>query len=493
MKELCFFVFFLLCIFSCNNSSVEKEDFDRYCSYKNPNGICEGTLDTCVNGRCVITCSDDKKCPDNFKCYNNICFNEIKDCSLLNPLGKCKNPFFTCVKGMCKNTSPCSKENHTGFCSSKNRICFKGACVEKTTRCSPWNTSGDCPRWYKCSEGKCIRSKPCTPSFPNGECSSNTDICINGLCYSQKYSCYDKSGNSRGFCPSGQQCHNNKCSTSEYYPCSDDNMFGYCSSKEEICFNGVCHNIYEDCSDKNIFGKCEEGNICINGECKTMIECNEYMPCPDNKNQICKNNHCVDKPIFCKDGGNLCPENQKCINKVCMDITEECSITNFKGKCKDLNHTCINGVCLDYSQKGVCSLDNPKGKCPKNTTCIYGECVEIKPNLDIGKSCLFDEECIEGLCEKTFLDGYCTKECQNDDDCGDGASCYEIHNFKYCLSKCSTHIPNSCSGGHSEDYICYPMDGLSGVCLYHCKYHNCFNSGQVCDVQTGICMDKIKD
>ena len=485
-----FLIFFFLGISSCN--SDENPPVSDACSVNNPAGKCKDNK-SCVNGRCIYECSDTKECPENYHCDNNICYDTTKSCAPNNFFGVCPQNE-TCVKGRCKNLNPCSESNQRGICSSEDRSCYKGICVTRTNECKPWNINGVCPDSYHCSnEGKCIHDKieyPCSLQYPDGKCSSEFDSCINGLCMDTEYACGKSEIGTD--CPEGQSCSLGECVFDENKLCSVEYPFGYCKNSNEKCYDGVCYNLKNSCSETDKFGKCDDGKICKSGDCVAVLtECDDTNPCPDVNRQSCIENKCIDKPVFCKDGAinGLCPEGKACVESECKDITEECTPSNLSGKCNALNLKCINGACLDSSQVNICSDSNLNGECPDGTTCNNGNCEGNVSQGDIGSPCVIEAQCkSELLCEKTFLDGYCTKECNDNADCNEDSSCYKVSGAKgYCLAKCSVNIPNSCARNNLEDYICYPVNGNEGVCLYDCKYNNCFETGKTCNSLTGIC------
>jgi hypothetical protein len=490
-----FFIFILIFIaLSCDKNTGNPVINDS-CSSINLSGTCKDDK-SCVNGKCVYECQESLDCPNSsYHCDNNICYNTEESCSSKNYFGKCAENE-TCVEGVCKDLNPCSREFPNGICSSDTRFCYEGICVDETNECKPWNKHGICPLNYSCVDGSCVHKKdnyPCSLQSPNGACTFDTDICINGFCLNKEGTCGGGDPETDRNCPSGQDCENSICTFDENKLCSLDYLFGYCKNSKEKCYNGVCYNLDDNCSVDNPFGKCPENMICdFDGSCNLLfVECDENNACPDLDRQYCDNNKCVDKPIFCEDGAldGLCPEKESCVNSQCESITVECSESNLYGTCKALNLKCINGDCLDSSQEGVCSSFELNGECPENQICNNGLCLgDINP-LNIGNACIIDAQCEADLyCEKTFLDGYCTKTCNDNSECTSDSTCYKVSSsIGYCLTKCSVNIPNSCSRAGQEDYICNSVDGNDGVCLYDCKYHNCFETGRTCNQITGIC------
>lgn len=486
--NIIFLIFFFIGISSCNEKENPPNDT---CSPSNLNGKCENNRN-CVNGRCIYECNDNLECPENYHCDNNVCYDTTKSCSQNNYFGTCSGDK-TCVKGSCKNLNPCSSLNSNGICSSEDRICYNGICVNNNNKCKPWNPNGNCPENYYCNNGNCIHNKveyPCSLQYPDGKCDSKFDSCINGVCMDTEYGCGKSEIGTD--CPEGQSCSLGNCTFDNTKLCSTDYPFGYCENSREKCYDGICYDLKNSCSSTDKFGKCGVNEICDNGVCiPVLVECNDTLSCPDTNRQECKNNKCIDKPIFCEDGApnGLCPEGKACVDSECKDITENCSSSNLTGKCSALNLKCINGTCLDSSQENICSPMNLTGECPSGMGCNNGTCLGNVTEADIGNSCVVDAQCKSELfCEKTFLDGSCTKNCANNNDCDENSSCYKVSDTKgYCLAKCSVNIPNSCSRNNLEDYICYPINGNDGVCLYDCKYNNCFETGKTCNSITGIC------
>jgi len=485
------FIFFLLLgVISCNND--DNSPSDNNCSITNPTGECKDNK-SCINGQCIYECNEELACPDkNYHCEENICYNTTEPCSAINYFGTCSDNE-TCVEGICKNLNPCSLENPKGICSSDDRKCYNGICVNTTDECKPWNTSGKCPDAYYCENGYCKHDEiigECSLQYLKGQCYSEFETCINGICMDNEYLCSEEEG--KDDCPKGQTCVNGDCIALEEDPCSEQNFYGYCKNKDERCYRGICYNIENPCSEEDQYGKCSKNQICKEGICTNLVtECDENKECPDTNRQYCENNTCLDKPIFCEDGAEngLCPEGKSCVNSVCENITVECSPSNIEGSCNALNLKCIYGECKDFSQEGVCSVNVLNGKCPEGQLCNNGICEGTTTSMGIGNNCIMDSQCKDELfCEKTFLDGYCTKECESNSDCIDDSICYKISSSKgYCMAKCSVNIPNSCSRNNLENYICYPVQDNDGVCLYDCKYNHCFETNKTCNQVTGIC------
>lgn len=73
-------------------------------------------------------------------------------------------------------------------------------------------------------------------------------------------------------------------------------------------------------------------------------------------------------------GGVVCQENQECVNNLCVEISDECSVTNPTGKCQS-GFVCDLGVCKEEITT-ECSLNNPTGDCEEGFICKNGVCEE---------------------------------------------------------------------------------------------------------------------
>ncbi|MBN2695722.1 hypothetical protein JXR93_13770 [bacterium] len=480
---------FIMLLVSCTTEKDEK------CSYSNPEGSCEKG-EVCYSGVCFLECSDSILCPTSFECFNNRCYNVEVDCSRSNPYGKCSNEGEICEKGVCKNTLPCGEDNLNGICEDSEDICYQGICLEIDGSCRPWNTFGSCPKGYYCSgEGKCeyIKpSKPCSPIFPDGICPDDAYICISGSCILESEACLESSEFTT--CPDGMFCNFGTCITKEETPCSTEAPFGYCPD-EQTCVYGVCYDFNKSCSIENPYGKCAGGNYyCVDGSCIDIyLECDIENPdfqCPDTERQECILGKCVDREIFCSQENlhGVCMSGFSCVDGECIEVTDYCSPSNINGTCPYSHLVCINGECLDSSQKLLCSSENPQGLCSEGQNCINESCVGSIIANSIGYSCVADEGCLTPyICDKTFLDGYCSKECLNSSDCGETGYCFKkspTDEFGVCLAECSPSLPNSCN---RENYVCMPTTNDNGACIYNCSFNNCFETGKTCNIETGIC------
>ncbi len=491
MKKYLFFLVIIF-LFSCESESENE------CSNKFPKGKCSDNK-TCISGVCKYDCSAAKTCPDdNYVCSNSICYDKRQTCSVRNPFGKCDDINAECKEGICINSKPCTAENPTGVCEGEYSVCYNGVCFVDTGVCRPWNLTGTCPLSYECnSEGNCV--KPDTESDCNrlnqtGKC-PNGSVCLAGVCMDKNDAC---GYGGEYHCPTALMCYNNKCITTKDYLCSSEYVYGYCEN-EMVCINGSCIDTTLPCSAENIFGSCTEANYqCIQGECVDINkQCDSEacsgencLKCPDEERQECKNNRCVDKPLFCSAENiyGICPVSYSCVDGTCELITPFCSFSNLNGTCELSHHTCVWGVCKDKTQDRLCSQENQTGLCPNGQVCQAGVCAGDIEQRGIGNSCVANEECTTNYCDVFMLNGYCTQVCNNASPCPDNAFCYkkqENDDLGICLANCSIALPNSCN---REDYVCIPHDGSLGHCFYDCKHHNCFGSeALVCSESLGYC------
>ncbi len=490
MKKYLFFLLVLF-LFSCENENQNE------CSKQFPKGKCSDDK-VCVSGVCKYDCSDTKTCPDeNYVCSDNICYDKRQDCSVKNPFGKCEDTNAECTEGVCVNSKPCSAENPTGVCDEDFAVCYNGICFVDAGECRPWNLTGTCPTGYTCDEnGNCINpaSKPdCTRLNQTGKCPDGY-VCLAGVCMDKENAC---GYGVEQFCPSGLVCINEICTTTTDYLCSSEFLYGYCENNS-TCISGDCYDLTLPCSTENIFGSCSEPNYeCIQGECIDIHkECDEVcseescLKCPNEERQECKDNRCVDKPLFCSQENvyGICPVSYICVEGNCELITPFCSFSNLKGSCELSHHACVEGVCKDKTQDERCSEENQLGICPNGQVCQAGICAGEIEQRGIGNSCVVNEECTTDYCDVFMLNGYCSKICDEATPCPDNAFCYKkksTDDIGVCLANCSVALPNSCN---REDYICIPHDGSIGHCYYDCKHHECLGyENLTCSETLGYC------
>ncbi|MGI6394043.1 MAG: S8 family serine peptidase [bacterium] len=254
--------------------------------------------------------------------------------------------------------------------------------------------------------------------------------------------------------------------------------------REEICGNNIDDNcdgfVDEGCENELLAGTpCESSDDCLS-ELLTEadVECVK-----EKKYWKFKDGYCMRKTnnAPCPDGTKAFDYADGGENYICA---AECSEAN---PCKRKGYYCTHevlGVCVPSCKKN--------SECAEGSYCDeWGECV--KNPSDLGGSCANDKECAGSMwCLPYFQDGYCTSDCQNEDDsmCPDEGKCVKRRSgggggsIDICLSSCSSDT--HCRDG--EYYICHAnMSDKEGVCFRKCRNDgDCMDPDAVCN-EDGRC------
>jgi hypothetical protein len=199
------------------------------------------------------------------------------------------------------------------------------------------------------------------------------------------------------------------------------------------------------------------GGCCAsNGACITTPDNNEDTSCGKSGGS------CVD----CRASGNVC-------------INGSCSGSGGggggSGSCGPA--TCANGCCTGSTVTSVCVDPPTRNNCGGNgalcqscgtgQTCEGGKCVALGDAGVLGRGCGIDSDCSSlgsaGKCKtKTasarndYTNGYCTKDCQQTNECGPSGICVEVdpqlgESGSFCWLRCDSQA--DCRAG----YDCYSL------------------------------------
>jgi hypothetical protein len=307
------------------------------------NADCD-SCSSCVDNLCVSICDADEFCEDG----------QCKECNDSTPCpddkvcvnGECVCPagLFLNDKGQCV---PCLPENTPNcfICTPDGLIpveCVDGVCDPETGDCVDCIGGGDCEPNEKCLDGDCVCKDGFVRNPVTGECEPAPE-------------CDNDSD-----CPACEQC----------------NQYGFCEPIE-----------------------CPEGQVCVDGECKTP--CENGVDCPDGygcnpdtgfcekcEDQDCSTPNC-EKLLGCECSNNQCVDADNCNQERCnntFDCPEGCVC--YQGQCVD----CSNFACADCNVPGC--------------ECVSGTCQD-DPNYECGDKVEIvkvDNECnLRG--EATIQDG----------------------------------------------------------------------------------------
>lgn len=386
----------------CPPQTIVKCLCDKNSDCPNPcdfcdTGVCnpKPCVGGCDNGTCLDDCIECVTTCSNGKVCQSYFRADGRECKkCVCPFPKVENAFGDCVN--CINDSqcgPCKVCNGQGECVPKD--CGTSVCNPSTNTCVECVNSGNCG--------------------PNQECKNNKCECIPGYCK-----------NAQGVC--------------EPCPCIEDKDCGKCS----VCKNKVC-----------VPKQCPDNQICDDGECKILCDCNNPTSCGSGK--------------VCKNKGSYC-------------VCESC------GSCQN---GCAEG-CIDKCSKGEGCQPNPcTGSCENGTQCgpncgcnpVTKKC-EPCSEQSCGTNCgnLLGCGCAGITCEK---DNTCQGTCKDAFDCGPNCTCYQgkcVSCSSFSCTDCSTKEKCKCQGTCQGDPAARCLDTLEII-----KNEDCTITGKLTTTSNCSC------
>ena len=160
---------------------------------------------------------------------------------------------------------------------------------------------------------------------------------------------------------------------------------------------------------------------------------------------------------------------------------------------------CSSGLCVSDGQSSFCSQSCTQDEdCPENATCAGltnggGACVPGNNSGeagDFGDDCNESADCASGLCLDDGENIYCTEECQGNDDCPQGAGCFDAGQVNVCawLDEPGGDSMNGAGAGYGEpcdspadciEQLCL-SDGMTQFCSRYCSVASDCPDGDSC-------------
>lgn len=337
-----------------------------------------GTGLKCVDGKCVLVCSDDckekgaKECVDEsgYKECGNYDADPCLEWSEKNPcneLEKCKNGI--CSTEVCENE--CSKEGEKK-CNEFSDGYFVCGNYDDDT-CLEWSEEYLCGPDEVCEEGNCVLGciDECFEGEKDCKDEKTTIVCGN---YDDD-ACFEFGGEKN--CEEGKKCEAGECVST----CKDECDEGTkkCSSDE----NGVlsCGNFDNDtCLEWGDLKTCAEDETCSDGKCSK--ECSDE--CKTGEKKCFGNGYAICgqyDPDLCLDWSSIvpCAGWEKCKDGSCVPVCEnECEVGEKKCKGEDAYKICGNfdtDPCIEYSEYIF--------KCEEGKFCDEGDCISDEPSMKL--------------------------------------------------------------------------------------------------------------
>lgn len=340
--------------------------------------------------------------------------DETCDSGIASGEGSCPNlcpPQGACTLGrVVGNAASCSatcEYTVVTSCAGGDGCCPAGCDYLSDSDCSATCNNGSIDEGETC-DGNCPTScndgNACTTDTLTGSATNCSAACS----YVPVTQCVDNDG----CCPSG-------CSSANDDDCNP------------VCGNGLVE-VGERC-DGNCPSSCNDGNACtadaVSGSAATC-------------NLTCSNTVIS----ACQSGDGCCPAG--CTYAVDADCSCQRLSCDSVRECGTPSDGC--GGTLNC------------GGCPTGEFCSNFQCVPSTSTLAIGSPCTQQSNCAGAapfcVANPNFKDGYCSSECQFDNDCPSGSHCGQKDantGIGSCLDNCTTDA--DCRSG----YQCYNQDNDS--------------------------------
>ncbi len=353
-------------------------------------------------------------------------------------------PGLSCGNGVVDAGEKCDSGIGTGEGSCPNACAPQGMCTLGRLTGNAASCSAQCEYTVVTS---CVDDDGCCPA----SCDYVSDSDCSATC-------------NNGQIDPGETCDGN-CPTS----CNDNNA---CTTDNLI---GSADNCSAECSNVPVVA-CTSGDGCCPAGCSAATD--------SDCNPVC-GNQVVEAPEICD--GNCpasCNDNVACTADSISGTAAQCNVrcTNTPiSACQSGDGCCPSGCTFPSDQDCACQplvcgaagrqCGAPAngcggtlncGTCQTGFTCSNFTCVATGGPTPIGSPCTAQTSCagaIAPFCvsNANFKDGYCSSQCQFDNDCPSGSHCAQKNTSGTgsCLKNCIDN--NDCRTG----YLCFNQDGDS--------------------------------
>jgi len=399
-----------------------------------------GGNQTCSNGSCVSSCTDD----DYTGCYGNAVY-WFDSCDNRLELYQQCTANQTCQNAQCVNLSiACSTNAQCGTSGIVGNAFCQGNSVYKNYKTYTCNNPGTASSY--CSDA--------TTTQLQTTCSGN-QTCANGSCVSA------------GCCSTNAQCGTNSLVGDAF--CQGGNV--YKNFRTYTCNNaGTSSSTCSNTLTPQLQTTCSGSQTCSNGSCAS-IACTSNSQCGTSGpsgSLFCQGNNVYQNytTYTCNNPGT---SNSSCTSATTPQINSNCNA----------NQTCSNGSCTNTNN----CTSNYQQKCSGNNLYWYDSCgnqqsfVQYCANGCSGNACInsnctsnYQQRCsgnnlywYDSCGNQQSISQYCTNGCS-------GNSCQTYNN------NCTSNSYQSCSGNNLYWYdSCGNQQSISQYCTNGCSGNSCQN------------------
>ncbi|MEZ4459792.1 MAG: hypothetical protein R3E66_08685 [bacterium] len=366
---------------------------------------------------------------------NNVASNNANNMSML-----------TCGDGQLDPDEYCDSAIPTGAGSCPNACPPQGACTLGIIQGNAATCSARCEYNVVTS---CADDDGCCPEacdyVTDSDCSAT---CNNGV--------IDPGETCDGNCPTS--CNDNNVCTTDTLTGSAANCSAQCTNvpvTQCVSGDGCCPAGCTSASDND----CQP--VCGNGLIEAGERCDGNCPTSCADNNACTADAISGSPAMCNvqcsnTAITACQSGDGCCPSGCtFAIDQDCA-------CQPLTCGAPGREC--GSPANGCGGNLNCGTCANGFVCSNFNCVPNNSPLPIGSACTAGSNCAGAIgpfcvANPNFKDGYCSSQCQYDNDCPSGSHCgqKDANGNGSCLKNCTTNA--DCRAG----YACYDQDnGGSG-------------------------------
>ena len=254
---------------------------------------------------------------------------------------------------------------------------------------------------------------------------------------------------------------------------------------------------------------CDQGLECVQGQC-VQVSSGEGQIGDRCENEPCAQGLvCVqgqDNGAFCT---RICDDGQCPSGWTCLGVNSSQGQVNLCLPAQDVGDAmfgdpcangqeCSSGLCVSDGQSSFCSQScTQDADCPGDATCAGltnggGACVPGDNSGGaggFGDNCNESADCASGLCLDDGDNVYCTEECQSNDDCPQGAGCFDAGQVNVCawldepgggMNDADASYGEPCDGpADCIEELCL-SDGMTQFCSRYCSVASDCPDGDSC-------------